>query len=979
MSNTYTNTHGNTPVTELHNDFSKYLDGSLPAVEFIRILKVCDSQVFSGWSGEVGLLDEEAIFACENVAYTISQMLRRDAEGKISGKVVMTGCGTSGRIAFLTARRFNALLGMSENPHTAPFTYLCAGGDSALLLSDELPEDDPVQGAAELADIVLRDGASSSSSSSSKNSTYLIGVTCGLSAPYVAGQIDYTIDEVLKDWNSHKESKSSTRLGGAILGFNPVSLARDKPIEKFDDNRSFRTVALRLASTIKELGPDCGLQAVTPVIGPEPVAGSSRMKGGSATLVLLDAICMRAIGLSGLLSETHSMYHTYQRPIDEMILNFQNTHARSYMAMTRAQALPQVMEQAAESLRHGGRVYYIGAGSAGIVGFIDASEMPDTYGSSFHSMRGFVQEGWSSLNNIEGDIANKSPLLRLSLDHFKIDIIPTLTMIDTVIFLFGKEESKTNKLDSTLADLIIKLNGHAHLAILAAISFLDEEGFAQLSTLKLSCSAGGCIVRLGGHGSIAHDGMFDFALKIMTNAVSTYAQALGRGALFRGLMISTGPANDKIYQRCVNLIATTIGVSIDEAERHLIGAIYKLDHKKLDSTMFEKPRSDHIKASILSEDERDKPQICLPLALLTATGRWTISEAIHALSQEPRVSKLLQEFLSKKSPILPLPSNQIRERDGRENNDKYVIGVDVGGTNIRVGAFRVLTNSGDGKRGEGLELINKILTSPVDDGTFETVVDKIGKLSDQVMDLAEIHHNRVMAVGCGTPAHVDVDGNVSAPANLPWEGTNPLRRRLSERIGCENVIVLDDANAALLAEAQAYKSLVSTNGGTIVMLTLGTGIGCAVCFPPYTEVYTGSRGLVEAGHLIISNDDGLPCACGQKGCLEAYCSGPAIASQAGCSTQEVMQRVKQGDVAMSSIVDNAAESLAQGMIAIIRCYDPAVLVLGGGLAKSLFDRAVHIYKKLMWNIHDDLSTLQIVLATNKEPGVYGAAIAANAL
>jgi len=54
------------------------------------------------------------------------------------------------------------------------------------------------------------------------------------------------------------------------------------------------------------------------------------------------------------------------------------------------------------------------------------------------------------------------------------------------------------------------------------------------------------------------DGIFAYSLKIVTNAISTYAQAAGRGALFKGLMVSTGPANDKIYQRCVNLIAETV-------------------------------------------------------------------------------------------------------------------------------------------------------------------------------------------------------------------------------------------------------------------------------------------------------------------------------------------------------------------------------------------------------------------------------------
>ena len=114
-------------------------------------------------------------------------------------------------------------------------------------------------------------------------------------------------------------------------------------------------------------------KVLNPVIGPEPVSGSSRMKGGSATTVLLDAICLRAVGLAGLLPVDHQLHAKCSRRIEETLLDYQAAHFRAYQQMT--QTLGETMEQAAGSLFAGGHVYYIGSGGAGVAGFIDASEV----------------------------------------------------------------------------------------------------------------------------------------------------------------------------------------------------------------------------------------------------------------------------------------------------------------------------------------------------------------------------------------------------------------------------------------------------------------------------------------------------------------------------------------------------------------------------------------------------------------------------
>ena len=102
------------------------------AIELVRLLRQVDSQVFSGWKHLEGLYDPRIIASMERLAISIESALSDD-----DALVVMSGCGTSGRIAYYVARTFNAMLRSKGLPDR--FAYLVSGGDTALLLSDELP------------------------------------------------------------------------------------------------------------------------------------------------------------------------------------------------------------------------------------------------------------------------------------------------------------------------------------------------------------------------------------------------------------------------------------------------------------------------------------------------------------------------------------------------------------------------------------------------------------------------------------------------------------------------------------------------------------------------------------------------------------------------------------------------------------------------------------------------------------------------
>jgi N-acetylmuramic acid 6-phosphate (MurNAc-6-P) etherase len=130
---------------------------------------------------------------------------------------------------------------------------------SALVTSIEAVEDDPDEGAAELQRVT-----------ESLERVLFMGITCGVSAPFVGGQLDYCLDNPQK-------------FTPVLIGFNPISMARKIRVPKWPDNRTFYDVATRMENT-------SGALVLNPIVGPEPISGSSRMKGGTATKIILDTV-----------------------------------------------------------------------------------------------------------------------------------------------------------------------------------------------------------------------------------------------------------------------------------------------------------------------------------------------------------------------------------------------------------------------------------------------------------------------------------------------------------------------------------------------------------------------------------------------------------------------------------------------------------------------------------------------------------------
>ncbi len=628
------------PITERANELTDKLDLASP-LGMVRLLRGCDAQIFSGYRAYTSLADAAIRSVMKKVAVTAKNIILSN-----NSVVVMSGSGTSGRIAFLVARNLNQVL--LSNGLRPCFNYLCSGGDSALLLSDELPEDDTVGAVKDLLAVTERQKEG--------DVVMIVGITCGVSAPYVAGQIDFALDmcEIeeeaqLKSWaedNGISMPSSLPTYIGVLVGFNPVRLARDATIEMWRNRPSSQSrTMLDVANRLHRASRSGKHFIINPVVGPEAVCASSRMKGGSVTKVILDACFGSAVCDATTLSLMCSTDESINCDdyVDSIISTMEETYHRTYLA---TEDISKILEGCGNSISKGGHVYYLGKESAGILGFVDASEMPDTYGAAFTEFRGFCTGGWVGAGAVEGDISDRGFLYRISIQQFVDDIFPTLTENDSVLALHASATSKGDKDAKLIDQLTIRArkekNAFACRVQCGEESTIDNDNSERFN---VDCKVFlRCAEIFKGYTGFAH-----FSLKLVLNAISTGAQVM-KGMVCRNHMINTGPTNNKIYHRCIRLISMFAGIEHSAARDALWKAIYNVDdlaNVDGDVPVEKRQISDHIKVATPSdESDKEKEQQILPVAILLGTGM-TIQEAVGAIQQYRIVNKAIEAVSSK--------------------------------------------------------------------------------------------------------------------------------------------------------------------------------------------------------------------------------------------------------------------------------------------------------------------------------------------
>lgn len=265
---------------------------------------------------------------------------------------------------------------------------------------------------------------------------------------------------------------------------------------------------------------------------------------------------------------------------------------------------------------------------------------------------------------------------------------------------------------------------------------------------------------------------------------------------------------------------------------------------------------------------------------------------------------------------------------------RYVVGIDIGGTNIVVGTVAE----------DGSELVGLVSEPTIADQGAEAVLGRIVKLARA--SIAAASGKKIAGVGIGSPGPLDTrTGIVLLTPNLGW--TNfPVRDRVGEALGLPATLD-NDANCAIFGE---WWRGAARGVQHVVGLTIGTGIGGGIVLGG--EIYHGASDMAgEIGHMTIDLN-GRRCKCGNYGCLEAYASGPAIAAravegiQAGVDTglpkyvqgdlskitaQLVYEAANDGDEFALEVVHDTAHFLGAGVANIINIFNPQVVVIVGGV------------------------------------------------
>ena len=207
-------------------------------------------------------------------------------------------------------------------------------------------------------------------------------------------------------------------------------------------------------------------------------------------------------------------------------------------------------------------------------------------------------------------------------------------------------------------------------------------------------------------------------------------------------------------------------------------------------------------------------------------------------------------------------------------------------------------------------------------------------------------YENVCGIGIGVPGPVDSDRGVALhAANLGWKNAN-LSDAIAERLPRPLPIVLDnDVNAGALGEKLFGTAKGASN---FLYLIVGTGLGGAVI--SNNRLLRGaSNSEMEIGHVSLDPINGLPCACGQRGCLEMIASGKGIVAQAlarrgdypdsrlgakSITTHEIVKLADEGDAFAALLMNDAAEALGIACAWCVNLFNPSMVILAGGLVRA---------------------------------------------
>ena len=268
---------------------------------------------------------------------------------------------------------------------------------------------------------------------------------------------------------------------------------------------------------------------------------------------------------------------------------------------------------------------------------------------------------------------------------------------------------------------------------------------------------------------------------------------------------------------------------------------------------------------------------------------------------------------------------------------KYRIGVDVGGTNVKLALVDL-----NGK------IVYSNTTPTRADLGYEHSITNIQNAIEELMKETNTNKETIEAIGFGFPGQIDYkEGVVRLLPNMPGWVEVPVAKIMQDKFGIQTKLD-NDVRVATLGELKYGAGKGCQN---LVCITVGTGIGSGLVFNG--KLIRGANNAAgEIGHIKLSMHDGPICGCGDYGCFEAYASGPAIVAEAKeyikggksskfkeLATEElspyiIAQAALQGDVVAKRIFTKMGEIIGFGLTSVINLLNPEKVIIGGGVADA---------------------------------------------
>lgn len=301
---------------------------------------------------------------------------------------------------------------------------------------------------------------------------------------------------------------------------------------------------------------------------------------------------------------------------------------------------------------------------------------------------------------------------------------------------------------------------------------------------------------------------------------------------------------------------------------------------------------------------------------------------------------------------------------------KYIYGIDIGGTSIKIGLFSL----------EGTLVKKWEIVTDISNNGGNILNDIYLAIKNNTIDLKD-----VVGYGFGIPGPV-INGVVNKCVNLGWK-TVDIKQEMSELLENTNIVTINDANAAALGEAWQGSSKGYDNS---IMITIGTGVGGGIIVD--NKIVDGANGASgEIGHMRVMHQGGYLCNCGNEGCLETIASATGIKrlfceklkstskkSALNCvegpSAKMIFNAAKNGDEVALSVVEEVSYYLAYTIQILTVTTNPSVVLLGGGVSNAgdfLIDKIKEKFNNISFSEVKDTIITKAILGN--DAGIYGTA------